>query len=118
MQVAYSGCVSRLVEHWTLDAMQCVAAAMHRLHFSHDVRAAIEAAMIKAAEDLGHKEVAECLAWAVQLGYTLLQKSLAKQIAEWGYMVDLEGSFPGNSLLVVVQALQDKIAELQDSDSD
>ena len=108
----YSSNVSSLLRHWTMDAMQSVAAAGHRLHFVADLLTAFENAMIKAAHAIDYCELPECLSWALAMGYPLLQKAVARMIAEAGTDVDLVDSFPDDRLLVVVQALQAHVAEL------
>lgn len=118
VQTLYSSDVSSLLQHWTLDAMQSVAAAGHRLHFSTDLLTAVEAAMIRVAQDLNRASLPGCLSWALTMGYTLLQKAVARMIAGAGTHVDLVASFPDDRLMVVVQALQAHVAELKDQNSD
>ena len=102
----YSDAVPDLLELWTLDALQCVATAGHRLHFSEGLRSRIETRMIKAALGLSCDELCGCLLWALAMEHRLLQQELARLIAEHGPKVHLEDWFPDDRLLVVVQAFQ------------
>lgn len=108
----YSYSVPHLLEHWTLGALQSVAAAGHRLHFAADLLAMLDTAMVNAVADLSYDKLGECLVWALAMEYGLLQKELARLIAEAGTAVHVEECFHNNSLMVVVQALQAQVDRL------
>lgn len=103
---------SQLVQYWTLEALQAVAAAAHRLAFTEYTLPSIERAIIRATAGLTLCQKADLLSWAVEVDCTEVQKELVRHLALGGWNINLGSWFPDKRQVLVVQAMQAHIDEL------
>ena len=120
VQVMYlpTGDGTLLEHHWTLEALQSVASAGHRLACGRQWTSTIEAALIRASAELSYDELWRWLSWAFDVGYMQLRVKLAQRLAGKGSGVNLGHYFPDERQGLVVQAMQARMDELAEQVSE
>ena len=92
-QVVYCINLPDLLKHWTLQALQGVAAAGHRLRFAADLQACAEQAMLDKLHTVGIDELAQLLLWAHSVAFERLQSKLVPLAVTLSPLPSLQETF-------------------------